>query len=62
MVVRKKIAAKKDKLLEKTKKKKVREEQGADAIPKGVTNTIESMRVADDTLIDNADDEEIKGE
>ena len=44
------------------KKRKVREEQGEAAMPKGVTKTIESMRVADETLIDNADDEDIKGE
>ena len=50
------------KLLERLKKKKIREEEGEEAMPKGVTKTIESMRVADETLIDNADDEEIKGE
>lgn len=31
-------------------------------MPKGVTKTIESMRVADETLIQEGDDEEIKGE
>jgi len=31
-------------------------------MPKGVTKTIESMRVADETLIAEGDDEEIKGE
>ncbi len=31
-------------------------------MPKGVTKTIESMRVANDTIIQDADDEEIKGE
>lgn len=31
-------------------------------MPRGVTKTIESMRVADETLIENDDDEEIKGE
>jgi hypothetical protein len=49
-------------LLERLKKKKIREEQGEEAMPKGVTKTIESMRVADDTLIENAEDEDIKGE
>ena len=44
------------------KKKKLRTEEGEEAAPKGVTKTIESMRVADETLITNADDEEIKGE
>ena len=62
VVLRKKMAQKKDKLLERLKKKKVREEQGDDAMPRGVTKTIESMRVADETLVDNVDDEEIKGE
>jgi hypothetical protein len=56
------MAAKEAKLLERLKKKKVREEQGEDAMPKGVTKTIESMRVANDTIIQDADDEEIKGE
>ena len=40
----------------------MREELGEEAMPKGITKTIESMRVADETLIDNNDDEEIKGE
>ena len=44
------------------KKKKVRAEEGDEAAPRGETKTIESMRVADETLITNADDEEIKGE
>ena len=62
IVIRKKGAAKEVRTLERLKKKKVREEQGEDAMPKGITKTIESMRVADDTLIDNAEDEDIKGE
>ena len=49
-------------MIERLKKKKVRMEQGEEAVPKGVTKTIESMRVADETLIENADDEDIKGE
>jgi hypothetical protein len=49
-------------MIERLKKKKVREEQGEDAMPKGKTNTIESMRVADETLIEDADDPDIKGE
>ena len=44
------------------KKRKVREEHGEEAAPKGVTNTIESMRVKDETIVMDADDEEIKGE
>ena len=47
--------------LEHLKKKKIREELGEDAAPKGVTNTIESMRVKDETLITEIDDE-LKGE
>lgn len=61
-MIRKKIIQNQEKFLERLKKKKIREEQGEDALPKGVTKTIESMRVADETLIDNAEDEEIKGE
>ncbi len=60
--MRKKIQAKEERLIERLKKKKVREEQGEEAMPRGVTNTIESMRVADETLIQDADDEEIRGE
>ena len=62
VVQRKKLAQREGKLLDRLKKKKVREEQGEAAMPKGVTKTIESMRVADETLIDNAEDEDIKGE
>jgi len=51
VVVRKKLAAKEERLIERLKKKKVREEQGDEAMPRGVTKTIESMRVADETLI-----------
>ena len=38
------------------KKRKVREEHGEEAAPKGVTNTIESMRVKDETIVMDADD------
>lgn len=48
--------------IEKLKKEKIREEHGEEAAPKGVTKTIESMRVKDETIITDADDEEIKGE
>lgn len=51
VVILKKMASKKDKLLERLKKRKLREENGEEAAPKGVTKTIESMRVADETLI-----------
>lgn len=49
-------------MLDKLKKKKVREEDGEEFLPKGTTKTIESMRVADETLINDAEDEDIKGE
>ena len=62
IVIRKRMAGREEKLIEKLKKKKVREEQGEEAMPRGITRTIESMRVADETLIENNDDEEIKGE
>ncbi len=62
VVERKRLAKQEEKTIERLKKKKIREEQGEQAMPKGKTNTIESMRVADETLIDNADDEDIKGE
>ena len=48
--------------IEKLKVQKIRAEHGEEAAPKGVTKTIESMRVKDETIITDADDEEIKGE
>jgi ribosome production factor 1 len=62
VVERKRIAKQDEKVIERLKKKKIREEQGEAAMPKGKTNTIESLRVADETLIQDAGDEEIKGE
>ena len=47
--------------IEKLKKQKIREEHGEEAAPKGVTRTIESMRVKDETIITDAEDDEIKG-
>lgn len=38
-------------MIERLRKKKVREEQGENALPKQVPKTIESMRVADETLV-----------
>lgn len=61
VVERKRIMKQDDKVIERLKKKKLREEQGEEAAPRGKTNTIESMRVADETLIE-AEDEDIKGE
>ena len=62
VVIRKRQEQNEERMINRLKKKKIRAEQGEQAMPKGVTKTIESMRVADETLIDNADDEEIKGE
>lgn len=61
IVERKRLMKNEEKVIERLKKKKLREEQGEDAAPRGKTNTIESMRVADETLIE-AEDEDIKGE
>lgn len=61
VVERKRIAKQDIKVIERLKKKKVRAELGEAAMPKGKTNTIESMRVADETLIEEVDDD-IKGE
>lgn len=49
-------AAKKLKTLE---TKKLREELGEEQVPKGKTETIESMRVPDETLLDGDDDSDI---
>lgn len=62
VVVRKRQAKQEERMIDRLKKKKVREELGEAAMPKGKTNTIESMRVADETLIEDGEDEEIKGE
>ncbi len=51
IVERKRINKQEERVIERLKKKKIREEQGEEAMPKGKTNTIESMRVADETLI-----------
>ena len=42
--------------------KKLREELGEEEVPKGKIETIESMRVADETLMDDVDDEDVAGE
>ena len=56
------MAQRRETKIEKLKKKKIREQHGEEAAPKGVTKTIESMRVKDETIITDAEDEEIKGE
>lgn len=48
--------------VERLKKRKLREEHGEDAAPKGEVKTIESMRVKDETICTDPDDEELKGE
>ena len=40
----------------------MREELGEEAVTKGKLNTIESMRVPDETMMDDVDDEDIIGE
>ena len=57
-----KMERRRDAKIDKLKKQKIREEHGEEAAPKGITKTIESMRVKDETIITDADDEEIKGE
>jgi hypothetical protein len=42
--------------------RKLREELGEEAVPKGTNATIESMRVPDETMIDDLEDEDIVGE
>ena len=62
MALAKKMENRRVAKIETLKKRKIREEHGEEAAPKGVTKTIESMRVKDETIITDADDEEIKGE
>jgi len=62
LVEKKRLQKAKDRLIERMKKKKVRAEEGNEEIGKGETKTIESMRVADETYIEDAADEDIKGE
>ena len=62
MVIRRKKAAHEESKLKQLKTRKLREELGEEAVPKGKSNTIESMRVPDETLMDDPDDEDILGE
>jgi ribosome production factor 1 len=57
MVQEMKAAKQKKKTLDRIKKKQTRLEKGDDAVPRGVTNTIESLRVYDETFITEKDDE-----
>jgi ribosome production factor 1 len=61
IVLKKKMADAREKKLEHLKQVRIREEHGEAAAPKGKTNTIESMRVKDETIITEIDDD-IKGE
>lgn len=56
------MAAAADRKLDRLQKRKTREEHGEDAAPKGKSNTIESMRVPDETMMDDPNDEDIIGE
>jgi len=60
--LRRRIDANAEKKLKLLKTRKIREELGEDAAPRGKSNTIESMRVPDVTLMDDMDDEDIVGE
>ena len=51
-----------EKKLKSLETKKLRYELGEEQVPKGKTETIESMRVPDETLMDGDDDEDIIGE
>lgn len=62
MALRKKMEIRMGTKMERLKKRKLREEHGEDAAPKGEVKTIESMRVKDETIIQDMDDEELKGE
>ena len=56
------MAANEDKKLKKLQTRKLREELGEEAVPKGKCKTIEDMRVPDETLMDDIDDEDVVGE
>lgn len=61
IVLKKRMADARETKLERLKKKKLREEFGEEAAPRQVPKTIESMRVKDETMITELD-EDIKGE
>jgi ribosome production factor 1 len=62
VVLRRRMAAREDKKLKTLQTRKLREELGEEAVPKGKNNTIEGMRVPDETMIEDLDDEDIVGE
>lgn len=62
VVLRRRMTARVDKKIKTLTDKKAREEHGEEAAPKGKTQTIEMMRVADETLADDPNDSDIAGE
>lgn len=56
------MAANMESKIKTLQQKKLREELGEEAVPKGKLQTIESMRVADETMMEEHDDEDIVGE
>jgi hypothetical protein len=61
VVQRMKMINNSNKYADRLKKKTVRLEKGEDALPKGETKTIESMRVKDEGFIEDVQDEEVLG-
>ncbi len=57
IVLKKRMADARVAKLEHLKKQKIREELGEAAAPKGITNTIESLRVKDETIITEVDED-----
>ena len=62
VVLRRRMDAKAEKKINVLKRRKLREELGEEAVPKQEAITIEKMRVPDDTMITDANDEELLGE
>ena len=62
VVERRRMEAHAEKKLKSLQTRKLREELGEEAVPRGKNETIESMRVPDETLMEDADDEDIIGE
>lgn len=62
VVLRRRMEARVGKKIKTLQEKKTREEHGEEAAPKGKTKTIEMMRVADETLVDDPNDSDIAGE
>jgi len=56
-----KLEKTKQKMIERMKKKKLRAEKGDDAVPRGVSQTIEKMRKKDETFIEK-EDSEVEGD